>query len=435
MPGIKSGAAGLVLGALCWSGVLQAQTIADWLAQSHIDGNVRSYYYTQRYGGTAQNTYAYSLGGKLEVTTKPVYGFNVGVAFYTANDLGVNDVSQPSHIDALLMGTGHTLNTLGQAYLQYRNHWIKVKVGNQLLDTPWMWAADAFMVPNAFEALDVVAQPLPGVSFEALRSLRYKYRALPAFNRNSLLNLAPSTELYPGLPGTDNGALAFGLRGDGAHFGARGAKAQVWYYQFYNYANLFYAATDYALPTGAWSPFIDAQIAREWSNGAALVGPVNGTVYGFKLGLHTPLATLHWAYNQMPTRDGYLPAGGKRTLYNGNFVAPYEQQNNIDPLYTTIMNYGLVGASAPGHAWQVGVSARLGQRVKAEYAFTRFDTAPYVGNVTANTIDVAYTPGGFFEGLSLRNRLGIDHGFHTVTNASTGTFIDERVMIQYSFSS
>jgi outer membrane porin, OprD family. len=420
---------------LAGCGSAHAETIAQWLSHSHIDGNLRNYYFTQTFTGSAPNTSAYSLGGKIEIATQPVYGLSADVAFYTANDLGVNDAHDPKRIDALLMGTNHTLNTVGQSYLQYQDHWLRLRAGNQLLDTPWMWGADAFMVPNTFEALDAVITPTPGLSIEALRSLRYKYRARPDFGRYSLLNLGPSADLYPNLPDTDNGAMAVGIRGDGAPVGVRGAKAQVWLYKFYNFANLFYADGGYTLPMGAWSPFVDGQIAREWNNGAALLGPVNATIYGVKLGLHTPIGVFHWAYNQTPTRTAYTPPGGVRTLYNGNFVSPYEEQNNIDPLYTTIMDYGMVSVSAPGHAWQAGFADHPLRQVKFEYTFTRYDTEPYYGNVTANTLDVTYLPGHFFKGLSLRNRLSIDHGFRNVANVPSGTFYDERVMIQYSFSS
>ncbi|MHB1705616.1 MAG: hypothetical protein ACYCSH_06120, partial [Acidithiobacillus sp.] len=120
--------------------------------RSKVSADVRNYYYTQDFGSpTVPNTYAYSLGGMLKVQTAPLYGVSAAIAFYTANDLGVNDHNgAPAypHLDPLLMGTGHSLNVLGQAYLQYENHWATLRVGNQLLDTPWMWPADAFMIPN-----------------------------------------------------------------------------------------------------------------------------------------------------------------------------------------------------------------------------------------------------------------------------------------------
>ncbi|WP_264674717.1 hypothetical protein [Acidithiobacillus sp. HP-2] len=44
---------------------------------------------------------------------------------------------------------------------------------------------------------------------------------------------------------------------------------------------------------------------------------------------------------------------------------------------------------------------------------------------------MTYTPGGFWKGLSLRNRLAIDHSNPYADYQ--GTFIDDRLMLQYAF--
>ncbi len=92
-----------------------AETLKDWLMQSQVSGNIRSYYFNQLYGGSSlPDKYAYSLGGMLRVQTAPVYGISAAVAFYTANDLGANDTGGgQSHLDPLLMGDRTSLNVLG----------------------------------------------------------------------------------------------------------------------------------------------------------------------------------------------------------------------------------------------------------------------------------------------------------------------------------
>ena len=44
-------------------------------------------------------------------------------------------------------------------------------------------------------------------------------------------------------------------------------------------------------------------------------------------------------------------------------------------------------------------------------------------------LDIAYHLSGKLKGLTLRNRLGIEHGMPAWGN----TYVDERVMLQYAF--
>ncbi len=121
----------LVTALLLFPGLVMAQdagygSLQQFLEAGSVSGNIRSYYFNQLFGGsTLPNKYAYSLGGMLKVQTAPLYGVSAGVAFYTANALGANDLNGPgyTHLDPLLMGERNSLNVLGQAYLQYQDHW------------------------------------------------------------------------------------------------------------------------------------------------------------------------------------------------------------------------------------------------------------------------------------------------------------------------
>ncbi|MBU2719884.1 hypothetical protein HF563_10975, partial [Acidithiobacillus ferridurans] len=68
--------------------------------------------------------------------------------------------------------------------------------------------------------------------------------------------------LPAGTPPT-NGALAFG-----AQYHAYHAETAAWFYQFDQFANMFYWNGHYALPTSfVLKPFVDAQFTREWGAG------------------------------------------------------------------------------------------------------------------------------------------------------------------------
>ncbi len=407
-----------------------AETLKDWLMQSQVSGDIRSYYFNQLYGGSPlPDKYAYSLGGMLRVQTAPVYGISAAVALYTANDLGANDTGGgQSHLDPLLMGDRTSLNVLGQAYLQYQNPWVQLRVGNLLLDTPWMNPSDAFMIPSTFQAVAIRVTPIKNLQIIGIREFRFKNRIQADYQRQTLLNF---NDHYSYLPDNSIGTLAFGLKGH-----LMGVHVSAWFYRFYSLTNMFYGTLGYTTPTlmGHFRPFADFQYAREWANGAQLAGPVNATVYGGMAGIqgHFDGVTgqIFAAYDQIPSRAVTLANG--QTLYNGGFISPYTQQYSADPLYTSIMDYGLVDASASGHAWKFGFLLHPLRQVRIKYSYSIYDTAPYLPNVDANYLDVTYSPGGFWKGLSLRNRLALDHsnpygGYH-------GTFIDDRLMLQYSFS-
>jgi len=406
-----------------------AETLKDWLMQSQVSGNIRSYYFNQLYSGSPlPNKYAYSLGGMLKVQTAPVYGVSATVAFYTANDLGANDTGgEQRHLDPLLMGDRTSLNVLGQAYLQYEDPWVQVRVGNLLLSTPWMNPSDAFMIPSAFQGIAIRVTPIQNLQIIGIREFRFKNRTQADYHRQTLLNY---NDHYRDLPDNSIGTLAFGLKGY-----LMGVHASAWFYRFYNLTNMFYGTLGYTAPTlaGHFRPFADFQYAREWASGTQLAGPVNATVYGGMVGVRGDFdgvtGQIFAAYDQMPTRAVTLANG--QTLYNGGFISPYTQQYSADPLYTSIMDYGLVAASASGHAWKLGFLLHPLPHVRIKYSYSIYETAPYLPNVTANYLDVTYSPGGFWKGLSLRNRLALDHSnpygdYH-------GTFIDDRLMLQYRF--
>jgi hypothetical protein len=172
-------------------------------------------------------------------------------------------------------------------------------------------------------------------------------------------------------------------------------------------------------------PFADFQVMRETGEGAQLLGAVNANAYGAKLGVALPdkLGTLYFAYNKVPTQ---LTGG----VSNGNLLSPYTQVYNTDPLYTTIMNYGLVSARAPGHAWQLGSALKLfDERLDASASFSRYMTAPYAENVNAFMLDVAWHLGGALKGMTLRDRFSYEHG-KTIWGSS---YLDNRIMLQYAF--
>lgn len=128
----------------------------------------------------------------IKAQTVPLYGVSAGVALYTANNLGANDVNTPgyTHLDALPMNP-----------------------------------SDAFMIPSTFQAVTAQVTPIHNVQIIGIRAFRFENHIQADCHRYTLLNQNP---IYPNMPDNMKGTLAFGVK---AHW--QSLKSAAWFYQFY----------------------------------------------------------------------------------------------------------------------------------------------------------------------------------------------------------
>ncbi len=384
-----------------------------------VSGNLRLYSFSRNYDNSQMTDLrSTSLGGKLKVETANQEGFGAAAALYFAQDIGLNNHDQNGKtINPLLMGTGYGIYVPGEAYLQYKTSAFLGRVGNQSIDNPWINPSDGFMIPNLYRGGVVTYSPFEGMQVEGERILRFKNRTSVGFDNNNLFALPYDNPVFTG---SDNGAAAIGMT-----YKSDGPRAQAWFYRFYDFAQMAYVQGGYKLPTAGLAPFAEIQFMRETGSGAQLLGAVDSNAYGAKLGIALPdkAGTVYFAYNKVPTQF----AGG---VSNGNLLSPYTQVYNTDPLYTTVMNYGLVSARAAGHAWQVGTNLKLfDEKLDTVVSFSRYMTEPYVENVNAFMLDISYHLGGSLKGMTIRDRFGYEHG----KKIWGSSYIDNRIMLQYSF--
>ncbi len=384
-----------------------------------VSGNLRLYSYSRDYKNTqTTDLHSTSFGGKLKIATARQEGFGAGAALYFAQDLGLNNHDQNNkYINPLLMGTDYGIYVPGEAYVQYKTPNALARVGNQSIDNPWINPSDGFMIPNLYRGALASYSPLDGMQIEAERVTEFKNRTSVGFDRNTLFALPYDN---PHFTGTTNGAAAVG-----ATYKSEGPSAKAWLYRFYDFANMAYVQGGYKLAGAGVSPFADVQYMRETGSGAMLLGTVDSKAYGAKVGLALPdkMGTIYAAYNKVPTQ---MAAG----ISNGNLLSPYTQVYNTDPLYTTVMNYGLVSARAAGHAWQLGTALKLmDEKLDTVVSVSRYMTEPYVMDVNAIMLDLAYHLGGSLKGATARYRLGYEHGL----KAWGSGYFDSRIMLQYAF--
>lgn len=406
--------------ALLAAAAAHAESSADQSPQDfNLSGNIRFYSFSRNYENSKMtDLHSTSLGGRLKAETSSSDGIGAALGMYFAQDIGLNNHDQNNkYINPLLMGTDYGIYTLGEAYVQYRKPGFLARAGNQNIDNPWINPSDGFMIPNLYQAGVVTFTPIQGMQIEGERIFRFENRTASSFTNSNLFALPYDN---PQFTGSNIGAATLGMtyKGDNAH-------AKTWLYRFYDFAQMAYVQGGYKLPMAVVSPFADFQFMRETGDGARLLGAVDSKAYGAKMGVSLPdkLGSIYFAYNKVPVN---LTAG----ISNGNLLSPYTQVYNTDPLYTTVMNYGLVSSRGAGHAWKLGTNLKLlEEKLDLELTYSGYDTAPYVANVNAFMLDISYHLSGSFNGMTVRDRLGIEHG-----NPNWGSsYVDNRIMLQYAF--
>lgn len=401
----------------------QADPVEDFWRDTTFNGDIRSYYFTRDYTNPKTiDQSAYSLGGNLRVLTgKFLGGFQIGAALYTAQPLGLNS-DNPKQVDKTL--PGDSVTALGQAYLQYQRSDFLIRAGDQLINTPWLNAADSRMIPATYRGFYGTWTPKPEWTLTALRIYEFKSRVADDFSATNAYNPQNLGYNTPGVGDTTtSGAQALG-----AMYKASSFTAQAWGYEFFQYARLLYTDFEYLYKNKtSVSPLIGMQFLTEGGDGSNILaqvstGAANSTAYGAVIGAEIPRGRITFGYNRI------IPVTG--AFNNGDVVSPYTFTS--DPLYTTSMIAGLVDKTA-GEAIKIAATLNFfEQRVKFTTSFAQYYTQPLFSNTDETDFDLTYSfknsKHKYLSGLSLRNRLGIMSG-----DPAKGTFYYNRVMLQYSF--
>jgi hypothetical protein len=414
----------LLVGLLMGNTAFAEDKIEDFWNDTKITGDIRSYYFTRDYSKPGKiNQASYALGGDLGILTGAFLGgFRLGAKAYTAQSFGLNG-DNIQRMDVTLPGKAVTV--LGEAYLQYSHANFLIRGGDQLINTPWLNAADLRVIPATYRGLFATWTPTKDWTFTTLRTFAFKSRVANDFSRTNVYY--PENQGNIAIPKLDqttvDGAQALGIAYANDIF-----KAQVWGYQFFDFAKLFYGDAQYTFKNKSnIHPLIGIQLFTETGDGNNILsqvstGKASATGYGALLGAEAPYAKLTLGYNRIIPNKG--------AFNNGDLVSPYTFTS--DPLYTNSMMAGLADKSA-GEAWKIaGTLYAFEKQLQFTTSYARYYTQPYLPNTDETNFDVVYafkkSPHKSLRGLSLRNRLGIMTG-----DPTRGTFYYNRVMLQYSF--
>ncbi|MBU6460888.1 MAG: OprD family outer membrane porin [Proteobacteria bacterium] len=417
-----------------------AEDLSQFFAASKIDGQIRSYYFNRQYGAPNLSTQrAFSLAGILNIQSAPFWGgFGLGTSFFTASDLGLNNMNS-ANLDSTLMGAQQSVNALGQMYLQYQApKKFLIRGGDQIINTPWMNSSDSRVLPATYEGVYAQGTPLKNWNVYGARVFRWKSRTSSNYYRDNLYypatyngdtmyggGSAPNNALFP----QTNGALALGTS-----YSLMGAKAQLWYYDYYQFTKMYYGELNYKFsPVMGLVPFVGGQYVHE-KDGSSVLGNVDSSAHGFIGGVN-----YHDRYGKGSASLAYnaVKDQGSSIYGHGAIVSPYTNSYATDPLYTTSMIRGLVELG-PGHGWKVKLTQNfLNNQVLLMAAFARYNTY-YNGNSNDTYLDVTYNFQGRFKGFSVRDREEVaSGGSPAFNNGAAGNtahyFSYNRIMLTYSF--
>ncbi|MFN7094824.1 MAG: hypothetical protein ACK4M7_05625, partial [Burkholderiales bacterium] len=251
---------------------------------------------------TATNSYSVEAWGQ----TGRWHGFALGGAL-TAVSV-IRQSGQPNTFSP----TGILIPS--QAYIDYKyKDTLELTGGNILLATPWVNSISSFPgatyanLNNTFQAVNANLQITPNLLVNAFYAIGYLQYSQSWY--------APTT-LYNAMGGplkNMTGATTPGTNGVGAIWSpAKSYTFNLWYYQFINYANMWYTDNAYHLPLSATTSMDFAiQGLTENSSASSITnstplpgftspaGSVDANAVGVKWAINVPYNTITLAYNNV----------------------------------------------------------------------------------------------------------------------------------------
>lgn len=134
---------------------LEAGALEEAFIKSEVSGQVRLGA-VQSKNSTGDKESTVALGGRLGIKTNPVAGISAAATFYTTNAiLGHSDNGM------FLNSKNGGYSIVGEAYIQAEMGKTSLKVGRQVVDTPYADSDDIGMIPNTFEGVTLINQDIP----------------------------------------------------------------------------------------------------------------------------------------------------------------------------------------------------------------------------------------------------------------------------------
>jgi hypothetical protein len=343
------------------------------------------------------------LGGGLRAETGSLNGFNLGVGFYTAQDLGLND-SDPTKVYGRM---GSDVEVLGKAYVNYTAWDSTFTVGRQIINTPFANPIDVFIIPFTYEGVSIKNNSVPNLTLE----LDYLNK-IKAGGSEEFVDVGVWSTRRLGVTSTETS----GTTSLGGVYQADAIKIQAWWYEFSDLFDSIYLQVDYAFASaGKFRPFVSAHVINQNETGDALLSKADSMVYGLKAGVS--MNKMEWSLGCTNIEEN------SESFNNGALLAPYKYSTS--PLYNNSMLQNMENNDAGEGLKLTFLYEFPAVKVKMSYAHLDFTVIP---DLDATDIDVTYSLNEYVKGLSLRYRVEFVNSDSDAVEQS-----DDRLQLQYVF--
>ncbi|QOP44541.1 OprD family porin [Sulfurimonas sediminis] len=291
---------------------------------------------------------------KLKYETPEIFdNIKVGVASYTNGDGGLttwDERAAPEYnkgaYGMVVSPDGKEKTLLGEAYINYKNSYIKLKLGRQQLKTP-LTVIKTSLMPNFYEAYILESEITQGLKFTGghINKISFGSRAMADW----------------GVIGEKTGTAGVGLGGSGVLFeqaggdleqakfynigtaagktstngrsivaltytGIHNFQANFWIYHSWDIATDYYTELQYTLGIKKGIKLkLSAQYLAQKDTGTALAGARDFNLYGFKAFVGNKKIGMYIALNQ----------SGKKDSDPINQEGQYFNAWGADPAYTS----------------------------------------------------------------------------------------------------
>lgn len=408
---------------LFFSNLAEADNIRNLVSNAHVSGNVRLYNWDDhnRYQtNVGDNTL--SLGGRLIAHSGKYYGLSAVFGFYTAHSLGLNS-NLPGTSHPVLIAPDRapvnptlspTIDVLGQAYLQWENKYLSIRAGDQPLNTPFANSADYRMIPVLYQGVRVGIHPIKQLTIVGARIFRFKDWVSSSFTRNNSFIWNGIKKRTPGF------WVVGGILNNS--FDNISNTFQSWFYQFYDYANFGYIKDVISFnQKGQLQPYIGLEAGRETSAGSRILGPVNSTLFGGKIGARYKSISAHISAMHLMRRANAYADGGLASPYTNFYGSSHEFTQQT--MYST-------EAFGAGSAYQTAVGWQVNKRLSTGLNYTFFSMGANPGNrndISEFSGDISYNFKGNMRGLTITEVPSVAY------SPGGRTFLQSRLMMQYNF--
>jgi len=387
-----------------------ADSLETMFKDGKVSGEIRSMYIAQD-SDTATDSDGFAVGGKLKFETAKYMGLSFGAAFYTTHGVNANNVNEltgaagfaGTHSN-LLDENGNSYSLLGEAYAEYNNGNTMLKIGRQVLDTPFAGPDDIRIVPDLYEAYLLTNTDLADTTLVLAHVTKMAGTidslAPTASQFNSMSNAA-------GIAGAEDGVTVAAA----IYSGFADTTLQAWYYTLSGEVDAWYLEASHnwdcmlidGMKMNGALQYIDfsADTTANALDPYFAVSGVDYNVWGAKVeGAHTSGFGFDVAYNS--TSDD-LGAGAFSGVWGG-----YPEFAVADEFWHNDLN------TRNSDVWRVGAS----------YDFAKSG----VNGLTADVAYVAYDLDNSIAGLSDIDvvDLILSYDVQSVANLSTSLVYEDR---------